>query len=874
MQAYVGSEGYGFISYSFRDLETVSKLMDILQRDGYRFFMDCTYDTQTTMKPVADTNREPENIPRRIDGSKVFIVFLSQGAVRSMNVKNEISYAVSMGKNIVVAYLEECELPDSLGIALSGRKSIDLFKCSSKEEMAEEIKKECPDSVFPKGDTFADELKELFLTETVSNQPAAAKTPEEKKEEYNYYLIVRRLDGSGAMYQAAITDRAMIGRAQPGNAINFDDMYVARLHCEIRLVDEQLFIRDNNSTNHTYCDNRLVSSDTFERVSVTGRYKIGKFYYSIGLEKRLKPVEDESRTVFYKQMLDEFQEVAKGANQISTKSLLMDHDSLVNQKFNEALKKWKKLTAGRYIIDLLCEQLDIKFERADRYRIYDEVNLYNSLSNLSTETYNDILTIANAFVKFEVEKLEDENAQRYISCLGRYMEPLFIAEKIVECDSNFILYVVTPIFDLDEDQLSYLLKHVLKRKGIDYYNSDEFLLWVSIRVDTDSRFALLMELRTFYAELKNTGHRTGSDDEDVSVTVYIGYNAEENYLDKLDETINVEDVRRKELVTRMLRWHINLEKKSSSAATVRFYELYNEINKLYASEIADIKVMKKNMSGSEPDPEEASENRRGSYNVSLKYDGSGKIGFKYTAKEHIVLQPGMVLFESTGRFNRVNGKNDFALINPVEIQPGSGELTLDIKCVSEQPFQMAKLRKKGTASIAEKDTISMNAEFAARFFESVEITNKPICIFFEKFSSTGEIREYLYSNVDRKDLFDEWFFGDNRLSLDMSLFEAEWFTDSKLTDEMIEKFDSANGYEQRCGILLMLYMKFCKENFGTDIPYQKLIKKFSKMVDYEMDEIRFEGINYGNAFDCLLCYLMMTSSPVDNLRLLYKEAFN
>ena len=96
-----------FISYSHTDSEFATRLVQDLEKLGYDIWLDRT-DIQTGL-------RWDDEIVKGLDSSQVFVVILSEAAVTSQNVKDEIGYAVDHGKRIVPLLIEPCEVPFRIG---------------------------------------------------------------------------------------------------------------------------------------------------------------------------------------------------------------------------------------------------------------------------------------------------------------------------------------------------------------------------------------------------------------------------------------------------------------------------------------------------------------------------------------------------------------------------------------------------------------------------------------------------------------------------------------------------------------------------------------------------------------------------------------
>ncbi len=104
-KAYYGDEDYAFISYSHNDHEKVYKDIMKFHDEGINIWYDDGIPTGTIWK---------EQIKEKIRKSKFFILFLSENAINSSWVKNEISLAQEYHIPFVTIYIEKFELPIEL----------------------------------------------------------------------------------------------------------------------------------------------------------------------------------------------------------------------------------------------------------------------------------------------------------------------------------------------------------------------------------------------------------------------------------------------------------------------------------------------------------------------------------------------------------------------------------------------------------------------------------------------------------------------------------------------------------------------------------------------------------------------------------------
>jgi len=117
--AYTGTEPYIFASYSHKDSDLVFPELLRLNKMGFRIW----YDEGIT--PGSEWSEEIENA---IKDATMFIVFMSEKAVNSRNVRNEINFAFDENKRFLVMYLEEAVLKFGLKLMLSSIQAIKKYE--------------------------------------------------------------------------------------------------------------------------------------------------------------------------------------------------------------------------------------------------------------------------------------------------------------------------------------------------------------------------------------------------------------------------------------------------------------------------------------------------------------------------------------------------------------------------------------------------------------------------------------------------------------------------------------------------------------------------------------------------------------------------
>ncbi|MDO9594588.1 MAG: toll/interleukin-1 receptor domain-containing protein [Lutibacter sp.] len=91
-----------FISYSRADLDYIATLVDALREKGADVWFD---------KNIRTGEQWDNTLEEQIKAADVFLIVMSKTSVASNNVKDEMSYAKSLGKIISPILIEPCEVP-------------------------------------------------------------------------------------------------------------------------------------------------------------------------------------------------------------------------------------------------------------------------------------------------------------------------------------------------------------------------------------------------------------------------------------------------------------------------------------------------------------------------------------------------------------------------------------------------------------------------------------------------------------------------------------------------------------------------------------------------------------------------------------------
>lgn len=109
LQVYEGTKPYIFISYAHRDTPLVLPMIQGLQHRGFRVWYDSGIEVGTEW---------PATIAQHLQNCGCVILFLSKQSASSFNCQQELTFALNARKNILVAYLEDLQLPPGMELQL------------------------------------------------------------------------------------------------------------------------------------------------------------------------------------------------------------------------------------------------------------------------------------------------------------------------------------------------------------------------------------------------------------------------------------------------------------------------------------------------------------------------------------------------------------------------------------------------------------------------------------------------------------------------------------------------------------------------------------------------------------------------------------
>jgi len=122
IEAYSGNKPYIFASYSHKNIKEVFWCIKKLAESRYRIWYD---------EGIEPGNEWPEEVGRALTGCHLFLVFMSPAAMDSRNVRNEINFASSENKSMMVVVLQPAGLSEGMQLQIGTVQTV------NKHEMAD-----------------------------------------------------------------------------------------------------------------------------------------------------------------------------------------------------------------------------------------------------------------------------------------------------------------------------------------------------------------------------------------------------------------------------------------------------------------------------------------------------------------------------------------------------------------------------------------------------------------------------------------------------------------------------------------------------------------------------------------------------------------
>jgi hypothetical protein len=131
IEAYRGSKPYAFASYSHKNMKEVFGVIKKLADARFRIWYD---------EGIEPGNEWPEEVGKALTGCELFLVFMSPSAMDSRNVRNEINFASSENKSVMVVFLQPTELSEGMKLQIGTVQFINKFEMNE-VDFIEKMKK-------------------------------------------------------------------------------------------------------------------------------------------------------------------------------------------------------------------------------------------------------------------------------------------------------------------------------------------------------------------------------------------------------------------------------------------------------------------------------------------------------------------------------------------------------------------------------------------------------------------------------------------------------------------------------------------------------------------------------------------------------------
>jgi TIR domain len=160
-EAYTGSDPFIFVSYSHKDGYQVFGDLAALRKRGYRIWYD---------EGIDPGNEWTDEIASALDRASLFLVFISEAAITSRNVRNEINFALTKDKPLVAVHLEDLQLPPGLELRMGGIQAIYKWRLSD-EQYRRKTERALPKCFLDRRENSADE-PEVPPTKPTLHEPS------------------------------------------------------------------------------------------------------------------------------------------------------------------------------------------------------------------------------------------------------------------------------------------------------------------------------------------------------------------------------------------------------------------------------------------------------------------------------------------------------------------------------------------------------------------------------------------------------------------------------------------------------------------------------------------------------------------------------
>ncbi len=150
--AYRGNERYIFISYAHVDSEKVFAQIKGFNENGYNVWYD---------EGIAPGNEWTDEIADALEKCSLFVVFITPASAGSLNVQNEINFAIGDKKPFLAIHLEETVLQGGLKLQIATKQAILQYKMTEEEYLYK----------------YTSAFKRLGMRRNVGYTPQAPQTP-------------------------------------------------------------------------------------------------------------------------------------------------------------------------------------------------------------------------------------------------------------------------------------------------------------------------------------------------------------------------------------------------------------------------------------------------------------------------------------------------------------------------------------------------------------------------------------------------------------------------------------------------------------------------------------------------------------------------
>lgn len=126
MASYSGLGKYAFVSYSHKNAGVVLDVINRLTSRGVHIWYD---------ENLGPSDEYIEVIAEKVEKSDFFIAFLSEDSLSSRYCRDEIRFAYESGKDMMIIYVDRCELSAGYKMMLNGVQSFTLGDKIEKESI-------------------------------------------------------------------------------------------------------------------------------------------------------------------------------------------------------------------------------------------------------------------------------------------------------------------------------------------------------------------------------------------------------------------------------------------------------------------------------------------------------------------------------------------------------------------------------------------------------------------------------------------------------------------------------------------------------------------------------------------------------------------